>query len=128
MGPGFSEYPNHKIETIPMKGVVEVFMDGEQVAVSKEAIKLIEDGYPPRFYIPLRDVKNIELLKSKENYHCPFKGAAEFYTVKHGANRYAKAAWAYSQPYDEFTMLKNYIAFYPQKVQLIRVKVKLVRN
>jgi uncharacterized protein (DUF427 family) len=95
-------------------------MDGESVAETKSAIKVLEDGYPPRFYIPKEDLKNIQLLALKDEYTCPFKGAAQFYTIKHGANRYEKAAWAYNNPYEEVREIKNHIAFYPEKVQLIR--------
>ena len=120
MSPGYTEYPDHRIETVPMKERVEVFMDGEKVAETIHAIKVLEPGYPPRIYIPAEDVHSIELIKF-DDYHCPFKGQAELYRVKHGPHVYDNAAWSYRKPYEEVQEIKNFIAFYPEKVQLIRV-------
>jgi uncharacterized protein (DUF427 family) len=120
MSPGYTENPQHKVSTEPMNERVEVFMDGEKVAETIDAIRVFEPGNPERIYIPREDIRGIELLKF-DDYHCPFKGDAELYDVKHGSNRFENAAWSYLKPYDEVKELKSYVAFYPEKVQLIRV-------
>lgn len=120
MAPGYTEYPEHRIETMPMNERVEVFMDGEKVAESIRAIKVLEPQNPPRIYIPREDISGVELIKF-DDYHCPFKGHAEIYKVKHGSKVFENAAWSYLKPYDEVTEIKNFVAFYPEKVQLIRV-------
>jgi uncharacterized protein (DUF427 family) len=118
--PGIRKNPEHKLSTERMKERVEVFMDGQKVAETKNAIKLFEDGYEPRIYVPKEDIHDIELLKF-DGYECPFKGHAELYSVKHGSHRYENAAWSYEDPYEEFQELKGRVAFYPEKVQEIRV-------
>ena len=120
MSPGQTEYPEHRIETVPMKERVEVFIKGEKVAETIRAIKLLEPGYPPRIYIPRDDIHGIELIKF-DDYQCPFKGHGELYRVKHGSSVFDNAAWSYLRPYDDVLEIKNFVAFYPEKVQLIRV-------
>ncbi|MFP5384810.1 MAG: DUF427 domain-containing protein [Bacteriovoracia bacterium] len=120
MSPGYTEDPEHRITTERMRERVEIFMEGEKIAETRRAIKLSESGYPDRYYIPREDIRGIELIKFRD-YECPFKGQGELYSVKHGASRFENAAWSYSRPYDDMTEIKNLIAFYPEKVQLIRV-------
>ncbi len=120
MSQGLTEHPEHRIETVQMKERVEVFMEGEKVAETIRAIKLLEPGHPPRIYIPKEDLSGIELIKF-DTYHCPFKGQADLYRVKHGSSVFDNAAWSYQKPYDEVMEIKNLVAFYPSKVQLIRV-------
>lgn len=120
MSPGYTEHPEHRIETVPMKERVEVFMEGEKVAETLRAIQVLEPGCPPRIYIPREDIQGIELIKF-DDYECPFKGHAELYKVKHGSSSFDNAAWSYRKPYDEVLEIKNMVAFYPSSVQLIRV-------
>lgn len=120
LSPGLTENPDHKILTEPMKERVEAFMEGEKIAETVNAIKLIEPGHPERIYIPRRDIRGIELIKS-DDYHCPFKGRAELYSIKHGSHRFDNGAWSYIKTYDDMMEIRNHVAFYPEKVQLIRV-------
>ena len=120
MSPGYTENPEHRVQTMPMQERVEIFMEGEKIAESRKAIKLFEPGYPPRIYIPREDIRGVELIKF-DDYHCPFKGHGELYKVKHGASIFENAAWSYLRPYDDVIEIKNMVAFYPEKVQLIRV-------
>ena len=118
--PGMTSDPDHKLKTEKLSKRVEVFMDGQKVAESKNAIRLLEDGCDPVLYIPKEDVRDLEFIKF-DDYECPFKGHAELYSLKHGKHRYENAAWSYENPYDGFEELKGRVAFYPEKVQEIRV-------
>ena len=120
MAPGFTQYPEVRVTTENIKSRVEVFMEGEKIAESKRAIRLTETGYPPVIYIPRDDIHGITLMKEGD-YHCPFKGHAELYSIKHGASRFERAAWSYVKPYDDVLEIKNYVAFYPNKVQFMRL-------
>lgn len=120
LSPGLTENPRHAIETQPMHQRLEIFMEGEKIAETRNAIMLSEEGYPPRYYIPRSDVFGIELIKF-DDYHCPFKGQADLYHIKHGASRFENAAWSFRKPYEDFREIKDYIAFYPEKVEYIRV-------
>lgn len=120
MSPGITEHPEHKLRTEEIKGRVEIFMDGERVVDTINAVRLYEDNCDPRIYVPKQALRNIELLKF-EDYHCPFKGDAELYNVKHGSKTFENVAWSYRETYDEFPELKDKVAFYPKKVQECRI-------
>lgn len=120
MSPGMTQYPDHKLVTFPMKERVEIFMDGEKIVETRNAIKLLEDGHDPVIYVPKEDISSIEFQKF-DDYHCPFKGRAKLFSIKHGPRKYENAAWEYEQPYEEFEELKDRVAFYPHKVQEIRI-------
>ena len=118
--PGKELHPDYKITIERMNEKVEVFIDNEKIAETRSAIKLLEQGYAPVIYIPKNDIKAIDLIKNKD-YQCPFKGTAEIYNIKHGSHNYENAAWCYEEPYDEVLEIQGRVAFYPDKVQEIRI-------
>ncbi|KAJ6115260.1 hypothetical protein N7486_001038 [Penicillium sp. IBT 16267x] len=68
-------------------------------------------------YFPPSSIKEQEVLvKSNTKTFCPWKGEAEYYTIKHGDNIVSDAAWYYATPYEKATNIKDHIAFYKSKV------------
>lgn len=120
LSPGPEQYPNHKVSTIPMRERVEIFVAGHMVVETKSALRLFETGYNPVIYVPRADIRDIQFIKASE-YHCPFKGYAEIYDIKYHSTVFKNAAWSYVKPYDDMLEIKNMIAFYPNKVQEIKV-------
>lgn len=120
LSPGITEYPDHKVRTEKITGRVEIFMDGEKVVDTVDALRLYEDGHEPRVYVPRSSLRNIELLKF-DDYHCPFKGRAELLNVKHGPVTHENAAWSYRQTYDDMNEIENFVAFYPNRLQECRI-------
>jgi len=118
--PAKSRNPDYQLETERMNEKVEVFIDGEKIAETQNAIKLFEEGHDPVIYIPKNDIKAVDFVKY-DDYQCPYKGSAKLYTIKHGSHEHENAAWTYEEPYDEVLELKGRVAFYPDKVQEIRV-------
>lgn len=121
LAPGFETNPTYKVLLSPLRSRVEIFMDGEKVVETRRALRMDEDKYGPVLYIPEDDISDDVVLIKRRDYHCPYKGTATIYDVKHGSRRYEEAAWSYDRPYDEFTDLKDHVAFHSQKVQFIRV-------
>jgi len=115
-GPGYKKYPDHRITTKPAGVRVRVKLDGEVIADTRDAIKLEEGNYPAVYYIPRKDVKMDRLVRSKHQTVCPFKGTASYYSLKNGAEN---AVWTYETPYDEVSVIKERLAFYPDKVDSI---------
>jgi uncharacterized protein (DUF427 family) len=110
-GPGYEQYPEHKVETKRMKERVEVFLLGDKIVETKHALKVEESGYDPVIYIPIEDLHDIELIKTNKDYHCPFKGEADYFTLKHGPSKFENLVWAYNRPYEEVQELRDHIAF-----------------
>ena len=115
-GPGWKKYPDHRITTKPEGLRVQVKLDGELIADTRDAIKLEESDHPVVYYIPRKDVKMERLVRSKHQTVCPFKGTASYYSLKDGAEN---AVWTYEKPYDEVRVIKERLAFYPDKVDSI---------
>lgn len=108
------------IKTERIKEKVKVTLEGETIAESTNAIKLYEPGHDPVIYIPKNDLKEIDLIQSSK-YHCPLKGDAEIYTIRHGAHDIEEGAWSYSEPFKDLSELMGRVAFYPDKVQKIEL-------
>lgn len=120
-GPGFKTYPNHRITTKPAGAHVQVRFNGELIADTTDAIQLEEShvGHvvaPVVYYIPRRDVKMERLVRTGHQTYCPFKGQASYYSLEDGPEN---AVWTYEHPYDEMLAIKEYLAFYPDKVDTI---------
>jgi uncharacterized protein (DUF427 family) len=105
-------------ERIPERIIVVV--EGETIAETTQAVKLMETGHEPVYYVPKNDIKEIDLIKCGD-YECPHKGHAELYTIRHGAHDIENAAWSYDEPFDSLSELQGRVAFYPDKVQEIRI-------
>jgi len=107
--------PSHRIETKPAKERVRVTFEGEVIADTRDAIRMEEGTYPAVFYFPRKDVKMERLVRSSHRTHCPFKGDAAYFSVVNGPEN---AVRSYEQPYDEMSVIKERLAFYPDKVDV----------
>lgn len=116
--PGFRDRPEHKIAVTSYDGEVVVTHDGQILASSRGALVLQEASYPPVFYIPFKDIAFDALKPTQTSSHCPFKGDAAYWGVEAKGGFVPDAMWAYQQPYDEMSGIKDYGAFYPNKVQI----------
>jgi uncharacterized protein (DUF427 family) len=118
--PGFKKYPKHRVATRPAGARVQVTLNGEVIADSRDAVALDEtpEGHvlaPVVYYLPRKDVKMDRLVRTDHTTHCPFKGDASYYSVKNGPEN---AVWSYERPYDEMTAIRELLAFYPDKFQI----------
>ena len=119
--PGFKKHPEHRVETKPAEMRVRVTFNGEVIADSRDAIRLDESKYASVYYVPRKDVKMERLTRTTHSTHCPFKGVASYYTLSAGGRTAANAVWSYEQPYDEMSVIRDRLAFYPDKVDSISV-------
>jgi len=106
---------DHRIETKPAKERVRVTFNGEVIADTRDAIRMEEGDYPAVFYFPRKDVKMERLVRSSHRTHCPFKGDAAYFSLVNGPEN---AVWSYEQPYDEMSVIRERLAFYPDKVDI----------
>lgn len=118
-GPGYKKNPEHRIATKPAGVRVRVTFNGEIVADSREAIRMDEGDYAAVYYLPRKDVKMERLMRTTHTTHCPFKGHASYYSLSSGGRTAQNAVWSYETPYDEMSVIKELLAFYPDKVDSI---------
>jgi uncharacterized protein (DUF427 family) len=118
-GPGYARHPEHRIITHPSNVRVQVVFRGQVIADTRDAIALEEASYPVVYYVPRKDVKMDRLVRASHTTYCPFKGRASYFSLANGPDN---AAWSYEQPYDEVSVIKDLLAFYPDKVDSIAVE------
>jgi uncharacterized protein (DUF427 family) len=51
--------------------------------------------------------------------YCPYKGDASYFSIPLGGNRSLNAVWSYEVPYAPVARIKDYLAFYPDRVDAI---------
>jgi uncharacterized protein (DUF427 family) len=92
---------------------VEVIFNGEKIADTTRAKRVLETSHPPVYYIPLEDVKQEYLSQTSHQTFCEWKGPASYYTITVGNKTLPNGAWFYPDPTPAFAGIKNYVAFYP---------------
>jgi uncharacterized protein (DUF427 family) len=114
--------PDHpiSIEANPSRVVVEV--GGKIIADTSNALTLREACYPAVQYIPRRDVDMAALVRSEHTTYCPYKGDASYYSIPAGGDRSLNAVWTYETPFEAMAQIKDYVAFYPDRVDGITLQ------
>jgi uncharacterized protein (DUF427 family) len=111
--------PDHPITIERNARRVVVRLAGKVIADTGDALTLREANYPPVQYIPRKDIDMAELAKSATQTYCPYKGEASYFSIPTGGKRSVDAIWTYEAPYDAVAEIKNYLAFYPDRVDAI---------
>jgi uncharacterized protein (DUF427 family) len=97
---------------------VRIEVDGVTVAESASPRLLFETGLPARYYLPKPHVR-MELLEATATIsHCPYKGQAQWWSVRTGADLHADLAWSYPAPLPESQKIAGLVSFYNEKVDI----------
>jgi len=112
--------PEHPISIDANPSRVVVRVGGKVIADTQNAFTLREASYPPVQYIPRRDVDMSALKRSEHTTYCPYKGDASYYSIPAGGDRSLNAVWTYERPFESVAQIKEYVAFYPDRVDEIR--------
>jgi uncharacterized protein (DUF427 family) len=116
--------PDHPITIIPARERIIVTVAGRRIADTCEALILKEAGYPPVHYIPRKDVDMAQLQWTSHQTYCPYKGECAYYSIPAGGERSVNAVWTYEAPYAAVTEIREYLAFYPDRVDAIQIAVE----
>jgi uncharacterized protein (DUF427 family) len=111
--------PDHPISIEANPSRIVVWVGGQIIADTRDALTLREASYPPVQYIPRRDVNLAALLRSEHTTYCPYKGDASYYSIPAGGDRSINAVWTYETPFEAMKQIKEYVAFYPERVDEI---------
>jgi uncharacterized protein (DUF427 family) len=113
--------PDHPITITPARGLVMVTVNGQRVASTREALTLKEAAYPEVHYIPRKDVDMTRLQRSSHQTYCPYKGECTYYSIPSGGERSVNAVWTYEAPFAAVAEIREYLAFYPNRVDAIEL-------
>jgi uncharacterized protein (DUF427 family) len=113
--------PDHPITITPTNGVVTVTVDGKTIASSAHALTLQEASYPAVQYLRREDVDMTQFTRTDHTTYCPYKGVCVYFSIPAGGVKSVNAIWSYEEPHDAVAAIKNYLAFYPDRVDAIDI-------
>jgi uncharacterized protein (DUF427 family) len=110
--------PYHRVDVLETPRQVTVSVNGEVVAETIRARVLFETGLPPRWYIPADDVR-MDLLEETDSVTaCPYKGEANYWTLRLGDAEEPDVVWTYREPLAEVGPIAGYLAFFDERVDV----------
>lgn len=111
--------PDHpiRVDMNPLRVIVSA--GGRVVADTREALSLREASYPTVQYIPRKDVDMSLLERTDHHTYCPYKGECAYYSIPSGGKRAVNAVWTYEDPYPALALIRDHLAFYPDRVDAI---------
>jgi uncharacterized protein (DUF427 family) len=116
--------PDHPITITPAQERITVIVAGRRIAATREALTLKEATYPPVHYIPRKDVDMAQMQRTSHQTYCPYKGECAYYSIPAGGERSVNAVWTYEAPYPAVSEIREYLAFYPDRVDAIQIAIE----
>jgi len=110
--------PHTRIDILASSRRVRMELDGIVVAESGQPRILFETGLPPRYYLPLSDLRMDLLRPSDRLTHCPYKGQASYYSVQTPTRLHQDVVWVYRTPLPESQKVAGLASFYNERVDL----------
>jgi uncharacterized protein (DUF427 family) len=92
---------------------VRVIFNGEVIADTTNAVRVLETSHPPGYYIPQDDINMDYLTQTSRRTVCEFKGVAAYWSVTVGDKTARNAGWSYPNPNPKYKDIEGYISFYP---------------
>jgi uncharacterized protein (DUF427 family) len=107
--------PRHFMRIKPVKGRVRVLLDGQVLAESARALRVLEAGrdlYDPVLYLPAADLR-VKLRAAEKRTFCPLKGHATYLDLvaDDGQVEVPEIAWSYRETFDFAAALADLVAF-----------------
>src|ERR1700674_4245643 len=115
--------PDHPITIEHNPNRVVVTVAGRVVADTRDALILREASYPAVHYLPRNDVDMALLERTEHATYCPYKGDCSYFSIPLGGDRSAQTEGADEAPYAEVTLIKDHLAFYPERVDAIEERL-----
>jgi uncharacterized protein (DUF427 family) len=110
--------PHTRVDILASSRHVLVQLAGITLAESPSPRLVFETGLPARYYLPKTHVR-MDLLELTDTVtHCPYKGAAQAWSVRLGDDLHENLAWSYPTPLRESQAIAGLISFYSDRVEL----------
>jgi uncharacterized protein (DUF427 family) len=121
------DYPRPPALELTAKPVRVIFND-VVLAETQRAQRVLETSHPPVYYIPPEDIQFDYLTTVGRSTFCEWKGTAGYYTITVGDRKAEQAAWYYADPTPTFEAIRNYVAFYPSRMDACYVDGEKVQS
>ncbi len=113
--------PDHPITITPNPKRVRVSAGGVLIADTAHALTLKEASYPAVQYVPRADANMALLERTDRVTHCPYKGDANYFSIKANGTTLENSIWTYESPFPAMAGIAGHLAFYPDKVKIEEV-------
>jgi uncharacterized protein (DUF427 family) len=110
--------PYTRVDILASSRHVRIEVDGVAVAETSKPTLLFETNLPVRYYLPKTHVRMDLLTPTETETHCPYKGRAEYWSVRAGDDVHPDLAWSYRTPLPESQKIAGLISFYNEKVDI----------
>jgi uncharacterized protein (DUF427 family) len=107
--------PFKRIDILASSRQVRIEWEGRLLAESARPLLLFETLLPIRFYLPRADI-TVDLEPSDTISDCAYKGRAAYLSVPGGP---ADIAWTYHHPLREAEPIRDLVAFFNERVDVI---------
>ncbi|HYB34408.1 MAG TPA: DUF427 domain-containing protein [Mycobacterium sp.] len=107
--------PFKRIDILASSRHIRLELDGRLLAESSRPLLLFETLLPVRFYLPRADVV-VDLQPTDTVTYCAYKGRAMYYSVPDGPQ---DLAWTYHEPFHDAEPVRDRIAFFDERVDVI---------
>lgn len=107
--------PFKRIDILASSRHIRLEWEGRLLAESSRPLLLFETLLPVRFYLPRDDVV-VDLQPTETVSYCAYKGRASYFSVPDGP---ADVAWTYYQPLHEAEPVRDRVAFFDERVDVI---------
>jgi uncharacterized protein (DUF427 family) len=127
-GPGQEsvwDYPRPpRVESVSRR--VRVEFAGLVLADTTRALRVCETSSPPVYYVPPADIDLDAIVPSERTSFCEWKGLARYWTVRSKDRTAKDAAWSYPEPDPGYEFSRDYLSFYPRRMDACFVGVDRV--
>jgi uncharacterized protein (DUF427 family) len=110
--------PYTRVDILASSRHVRVELDGVTLADCAQPRILFETNLPPRYYVPLSDVRMDLLRPSDSQSSCPYKGTASYWSVDTGRGLHRDIVWIYRTPLPESQKITGLACFYNEKADI----------
>jgi uncharacterized protein (DUF427 family) len=113
--------PDHPISITANPKRVRVSAGGVVIADTTQALTLKEASYPAVQYVPREDANLALLARTDRVTHCPYKGDANYFSIKADGKVIENSIWTYETPFPAMAEISGHLAFYPDRVKIEEV-------
>lgn len=116
-GPGQEsvwDYPRPPI-LVPEPRQVEVLDSDQRLALTQNALRVLETASPPTVYLPPDDIDRSKLQRVSGQSFCEWKGMAQYWGLLDDPGG-APIGWSYPAPTEAFTAIRDWLCFYPGRI------------
>jgi uncharacterized protein (DUF427 family) len=110
--------PYTRVDVLPSSRHVRIELEGITLAESHKPTLLFETHLPVRYYLPKTHVDFSLLEPSDTATHCPYKGQAEYWSLRTGDTVRPDLAWSYRTPLPESAKIAGLVSFFNEHTDI----------